>query len=63
MQVLLALLSALGGLAALLLLLVPAGRVTIPFPDQIVLAMECANDTGIMPYFVDFKKTEHVLWQ
>lgn len=45
-KVLLALLSALGGLAALFLLLVPAGRVTIPFPDQIVLAMACANDTG-----------------
>lgn len=41
-----ALFSAFGGLAALLLLLVPVGRVTIPFPDQIVLAMQCAKDAG-----------------
>lgn len=45
-QILLALFSALGGICALFLLLVPVGRVTIPFPDQMVMAMKCSNDTG-----------------
>lgn len=45
-QILLALFSTLGGAAALFLLLVPVGRVSIPYPDQLVMAMDCVNDTG-----------------
>ena len=42
-QILLSLFSALGGAAALLLLLVPVGRVTVFFPDNVVLAASCAG--------------------
>ncbi|GLV43083.1 uncharacterized protein CBL_14239 [Carabus blaptoides fortunei] len=40
-KILLALFSTLGGLAALLLLIVPIGRITITYPDQLVMGMSC----------------------
>lgn len=40
-QILLALFSTLGGLSALLLLVVPIGRITITYPDQLVMGMSC----------------------
>ncbi|XP_011504820.1 PREDICTED: uncharacterized protein LOC105367748 [Ceratosolen solmsi marchali] len=40
-KILLSLFSALGGTAALLLLLVPVGRVNIQFPDNVILGVSC----------------------
>nr|XP_018901262.1 PREDICTED: uncharacterized protein LOC109033204 [Bemisia tabaci] len=45
-KVLLALFSALGGLASLLLLAIPVGRVTIVYPEQALFRIGCSNDTG-----------------
>lgn len=38
--------SAFGGLAALLLLLVPIGRVTVHFPERIVMDLGCPGGVG-----------------
>lgn len=41
--------SSLGGAAALLLLLVPVGRVTVKYPDQLVMDLGCSrNDSNII---------------
>lgn len=41
--------SSLGGAAALLLLLVPVGRVTVKYPEQIVMDLGCSrNDSNII---------------
>lgn len=40
-QLLLALFSTLGGLSALLLLIVPIGRITVTYPDSVVVALSC----------------------
>jgi hypothetical protein len=41
MQILLSLFSSLGGAASLLLLLVPVGRVTVTYPDRVILNVGC----------------------
>lgn len=38
--------SVFGGLAALLLLLVPIGRVTVHFPERIVMDLGCQGGGG-----------------
>jgi hypothetical protein len=40
-QILLSLFSSLGGAASLLLLLVPVGRVTVTYPDRVILNVGC----------------------
>ncbi|XP_044256525.1 uncharacterized protein LOC123006253 [Tribolium madens] len=42
-RVMLALFSAIGGASALLLLLVPVGRITITYPDRVVFGMSCST--------------------
>ncbi|KYN20891.1 Major facilitator superfamily domain-containing protein 6 [Trachymyrmex cornetzi] len=46
LQILLSLFSAFGGLAALLLLLVPIGRVTVHFPQRIIMDLGCEGRNG-----------------
>lgn len=41
LQLMLALFSSLGGLAALLLLAVPVGRYTVKYPDKVYLTVGC----------------------
>ncbi|XP_011146297.1 uncharacterized protein LOC105187278 [Harpegnathos saltator] len=48
-RILLAVFSAFGGLAALLLLLVPVGRVTVYFPERIVMDLGCLEAGGDGP--------------
>ncbi|XP_016840927.1 major facilitator superfamily domain-containing protein 6 isoform X1 [Nasonia vitripennis] len=45
-KILLSIFSALGGAAALLLLLVPVGRITVSFPDNVVLSASCPTAGG-----------------
>ncbi|XP_018349319.1 PREDICTED: uncharacterized protein LOC108752755 [Trachymyrmex septentrionalis] len=45
-RILLSLFSAFGGLAALLLLLVPIGRVTVHFPQKIIMDLGCEGRNG-----------------
>ncbi|XP_032677728.1 major facilitator superfamily domain-containing protein 6 [Odontomachus brunneus] len=45
-RILLSVFSAFGGLAALLLLLVPIGRVTVHFPERIVMDLGCQGGGG-----------------
>ncbi|KYN08335.1 Major facilitator superfamily domain-containing protein 6-B [Cyphomyrmex costatus] len=45
-QILLSVFSAFGGLAALLLLLVPIGRVTVHFPQRIIMDLGCEGRNG-----------------
>lgn len=45
-QVLLASFSVIGGCAALLLLLVPIGRITLTFPDRVVYGLTCQPNTS-----------------
>jgi hypothetical protein len=40
-QILLAVFSSLGGAASLLLLLVPVGRVTVNYPERVILDVGC----------------------
>ncbi|KAJ3639836.1 hypothetical protein Zmor_003172 [Zophobas morio] len=46
-RVLLALFSAIGGASALLLLLVPVGRITITYPDRVVFGMSCSSGNPV----------------
>lgn len=45
-QILLSVFSAFGGLAALLLLLVPIGRMTVHYPERIVMDLGCQGDNA-----------------
>lgn len=45
-QILLAIFSAFGGLAALLLLLVPIGRMTVNFPERVIMDLGCEGRNG-----------------
>lgn len=45
-RILLSVFSAFGGLAALLLLLVPIGRVTVHFPERIIMDLGCDGRNG-----------------
>ncbi|XP_057330117.1 uncharacterized protein LOC130670705 [Microplitis mediator] len=48
-KIMLSFFSSLGGAAALLLLLVPVGRVTVKYPEQIVMDLGCSrNDSNII---------------
>ncbi|KYQ57900.1 Major facilitator superfamily domain-containing protein 6 [Trachymyrmex zeteki] len=47
-RILLSLFSAFGGLAALLLLLVPIGRVTVHFPQRIIMDLGCEVRNGTL---------------
>lgn len=49
-QILLSLFSSLGGAAALLLLLVPVGRVTLQFPQRVVMDLSCPGSDGELIY-------------
>ena len=44
LQILLSIFSGLGGAASLLLLLVPVGRVTITYPDKLILNTGCGQN-------------------
>jgi hypothetical protein len=43
-QILLSIFSSLGGAASLLLLLVPVGRVTVTYPERVILNVGCAGE-------------------
>lgn len=43
-QFLLSVFNALGGATSLLLLLVPVGRVTFSYPDEVLLNLQCSNN-------------------
>lgn len=45
-RILLSIFSAFGGVAALLLLLVPIGRVTVRFPERVVMDVDCQGGDG-----------------
>lgn len=45
-QILLSAFSAFGGVAALLLLLVPIGRMTVHFPERVVMELDCRQSGG-----------------
>ncbi|KAL6260225.1 hypothetical protein P5V15_007760 [Pogonomyrmex californicus] len=47
-RILLSVFSAFGGLAALLLLLVPIGRVTIHFPERIIMDLDCQGNGSLL---------------
>ncbi|CAL7943469.1 unnamed protein product [Xylocopa violacea] len=47
-KILLSLFSSFGGLAALLLLLVPIGRITVEFPDRVVMDVGCTGTNGLV---------------
>ncbi|XP_015601775.1 uncharacterized protein LOC107270873 [Cephus cinctus] len=48
-KILLSLFSSLGGGAALLLLLVPVGRVTVQFPERVIMDLSCPlNNEGLL---------------
>ena len=46
----LAILTSVGGLAALLLLLVPVGRVNIEYPERVILDVSCSASSGNLIY-------------
>lgn len=46
-QALLASFSAVGGASALLLMLVPVGRITITYPDRLVMEMSCSSGSPL----------------
>ncbi|CAH1153761.1 unnamed protein product [Phaedon cochleariae] len=57
-RVLLASFSAIGGASALLLLLVPVGRVTITFPDRLVFGLSCeTNSTPLLSLHQEYPCT------
>lgn len=45
-RILMSVFSAIGGLAALLLLLVPIGRVTVHFPERVIMDLGCEGRNG-----------------
>ncbi|KAF3420336.1 hypothetical protein E2986_00920 [Frieseomelitta varia] len=47
-KILLSLFSSFGGVAALLLLLVPIGRITVEFPDRVVMDLGCTGNNGLL---------------
>lgn len=47
-KILLCLFSSFGGVAALLLLLVPIGRITVEFPDRVVMDLGCTGNNGLL---------------
>nr|XP_003706892.1 PREDICTED: uncharacterized protein LOC100883226 [Megachile rotundata] len=47
-KILLSLFSSFGGVAALLLLLVPIGRITVQFPDRVVMDLGCTGNNGLL---------------
>nr|XP_033331623.1 uncharacterized protein LOC117223459 [Megalopta genalis] len=47
-KILLSLFSSFGGLAALLLLLVPIGRITVEFPNRVVMDLGCTGNNGLL---------------
>ncbi|CAD1475398.1 unnamed protein product, partial [Heterotrigona itama] len=47
-KILLSLFSSFGGVAALLLLLVPIGRITVEFPDRVVMDLSCTGNNGLL---------------
>ncbi|KAL2750551.1 Major facilitator superfamily domain-containing protein 6-A [Vespula maculifrons] len=49
-RILLSFFSSLGGVAALLLLLVPIGRVTVEFPERVIMDASCAGKNGELIY-------------
>ncbi|KAK2582249.1 hypothetical protein KPH14_004595 [Odynerus spinipes] len=49
-RILLSFFSSLGGVAALLLLLVPIGRVTVEFPERVIMDVSCSGNTGELMY-------------
>ncbi|KAF7998298.1 hypothetical protein HCN44_009696 [Aphidius gifuensis] len=52
-KILLSFFSSLGGAAALLLLLVPVGRVTVKYPPHIIMDLECSDNDGSMFYSIN----------
>ncbi|XP_043461287.1 uncharacterized protein LOC122497923 [Leptopilina heterotoma] len=52
-RVSLSFLTVLGGLVALLLLLVPVGRVTIEYPERIILDAKCQQDYGKLMFQIN----------
>ncbi|XP_017757430.1 PREDICTED: major facilitator superfamily domain-containing protein 6 [Eufriesea mexicana] len=46
-KILLSLFSSFGGVASLLLLLVPIGRITVEFPDRVVMDLGCTGNNGL----------------
>nr|XP_023014442.1 major facilitator superfamily domain-containing protein 6-like [Leptinotarsa decemlineata] len=57
-RVLLASFSAIGGASALLLLLVPVGRLTITFPDRLVFGLSCdTNSTPALSLYQEYPCT------
>ncbi|KAG7205834.1 hypothetical protein KM043_007775 [Ampulex compressa] len=53
-KILLSLFSSFGGVAALLLLLVPIGRITVQFPERVVMDLSCAENDRLV-YSMDQK--------
>ncbi|XP_034183594.2 uncharacterized protein LOC117605903 isoform X1 [Osmia lignaria lignaria] len=47
-KILLSLFSSFGGLAALLLLLVPIARITVEFPNRVVMDLACTGNNGLL---------------
>ncbi|XP_003695686.1 uncharacterized protein LOC100872700 isoform X1 [Apis florea] len=47
-KILLSLFSSFGGIAALLLLLVPIGRITVEFPNKVVMDLGCTGNNGLL---------------
>nr|XP_031830685.1 uncharacterized protein LOC116426193 [Nomia melanderi] len=47
-KILLSLFSSFGGFAALLLLLVPIGRITVEFPNRVVMDLGCTGNNGLL---------------
>ncbi|KAG5885718.1 hypothetical protein JTB14_022808 [Gonioctena quinquepunctata] len=57
-RVLLASFSAIGGASALLLLLVPVGRITITYPDRLVFGLACdTNSTPLLSFYQEYPCT------
>ncbi|KAJ8941443.1 hypothetical protein NQ318_016075 [Aromia moschata] len=57
-RVLLAAFSVVGGASALLLLLVPVGRITLTFPDKVVLGLSCpSNSSPILSLYQEYPCT------
>lgn len=57
-QILLATFSVIGGASALLLLLVPVGRITLTFPDKVVLGVSCeVNTSPILSLYQEYPCT------
>ncbi|KZC05141.1 Major facilitator superfamily domain-containing protein 6-A, partial [Dufourea novaeangliae] len=47
-KILLTLFSSFGGLAALLLLLVPIGRITVEYPNRVIMDLGCTGNNGLI---------------